>query len=726
MRRAFLPVVAGLALLGVGLAWLLWPRAIPDAPLQFVGTTACAGCHQQAAQAWRQSHHFHAMEVPDASSVLGDFDDATFGYFGTTSRFFTRDGQYFVETDNAKGELETFRIAFTFGWEPLQQYLIEFPDGRLQALGISWDTRPAESGGQRWFHLYADRHVDHEDPLHWTGSFQNWNSRCAACHSTDLVRGYSQVQDRYDTRWKDINVGCEACHGPGSRHVAWANGDERGPSGNGLIANLAATWSPSNGQRPVLPDMPAGLGAQLQACSACHSRRGELQQPHPGQDFLDNYMLSPVAAGMYHADGQILDEVYETGSFMQSLMHQNHVTCTNCHEPHGARLRASGNALCLQCHEPSKYQDEAHFFHEPESVGAQCVNCHMPTRTYMSVDERRDHSFRIPDPLASVRFGVPDACTQCHADRDAGWAASTITRRTGRTEPRYAHASLLASARRHDPAALPGLLALAQGNGTPAILRATALQESGRFPSAQQVRAATGALANTEPLLRVAAAQALGHLEPLQRFTRLRPLLADPVKSVRIAAARQLIDVRPQQVPEADRQALQQLFDEYQQALLHNADLPESMSDLGVYRAAQGDLAGAEQALQQARKLAPHFLPALLNLADIHRARGRDDLGEPLLGEAVRRYPESGDARHMLGLLYVRTGRTPESVSLFRQASQLAPDNPQYALVYAVSLAETGQPAQAVAVLEDALRRFPGNAPLEQALTGYRSSPSRR
>jgi predicted CXXCH cytochrome family protein len=720
MGRALLPVVAGLVLLGAGLAWLLWSRDAPAEPLQFAGTAACTGCHAEAAAAWRQSHHFHAMELPDAGSVLGDFNDARFEYFGTTSRFFTRDGQYFVETDNADGEMETFRIAYTFGWEPLQQYLIKFPDGRLQALGVSWDSRPAEAGGQRWFHLYPDRNVDHDDPLHWTGSFQNWNSRCAACHSTDLVRGYSVEDDRYDTRWKDINVGCEACHGPGSRHVEWAEREGRNGADNGLIADLAATWAPVNGQRPALPAGPAGMSAQLQACSTCHARRGELQHPRPDQGFLDNYLLSPITETLYHADGQILDEVYETGSFMQSLMHQNHVSCTNCHEPHSARLRASGNALCLQCHQPATYEAESHHFHAPGSSGAQCVNCHMPERTYMGVDARRDHSFRVPDPIASARFGVPNACTQCHADRDDEWAARILTRRTGRAEPRYPHAVLLAGARSHDPAVLPGLLAYAQGAGNPAILRATALQESQRFASEQQLQAAAGMLASPDPLLRIAAVQALGNVEPLQRLARARPLLADPVKSVRIATARQLIDVRPSQVTEADRQALRQLFGEYEQALLHNADLPESMSDLGVFRAAQGDLAGAEQALQQARKVAPWFLPALLNLSDIHRARGRDDLGEPLLREAMRRYPESGDAVHMLGLLYVRTGRTPESVPLFRQASQLAPGNPQYALVYAVSLAETGQPAQAVSVLEAALRRFPGNAQLEQALAGYR------
>ena len=198
------------------------------------------------------------------------------------------------------------------------------------------------------------------------------------------------------------------------------------------------------------------------------------------------------------------------------------------------------------------------------------------------------------------------------------------------------------------------------------------------------------------------------------------------MRSVRLAAARQLADVPLDRAPAQVRPQLESVFAEYRQALLHNADMPESMSDLGVFLVAQGDVPGAEAALLHARKLAPNYLPAMLNLADVYRARGRDDLGEPLLREALRMYPRSGDAYHMLGLLHDRTSRTPESVALFRQASQLAPDNPQYALVHAVSLAETGELAQAIGVLEAALRRFPANAALEQALAGYRSrSPLR-
>ena len=201
----------------------------PSAPLapsateaRFVGSEACAGCHAGAFAAWKGSQHAHAMQHATAETVLGNFAEARFRYAGIESRFFQRDGKYFVRTDGADGRLADFEIKYTFGIEPLQQYLVEFPDGRLQALAIAWDTRPKEHGGQRWFHLYPDDKVDFRDELHWTRSSQNWNFMCADCHSTDVHKNYDAAANTFHTTFKEIAVGCEACHGPASAHIDWA------------------------------------------------------------------------------------------------------------------------------------------------------------------------------------------------------------------------------------------------------------------------------------------------------------------------------------------------------------------------------------------------------------------------------------------------------------------------------------------------------------------------
>jgi len=188
----------------------------------YVGSEACRACHATESDAWRQSQHREAMAQANDQTVLGNFNNATFRYAGITSRFFKRDGGFFARTDGPDGKPADYQIKYTFGVYPLQQYLVEFPDGRLQPLPIAWDTHARKDGGQRWFHLYPHERITHNDELHWTRPSQNWNFMCADCHTTDLQKDYDPATNRFNTRWAEIDVGCEACHGPGSRHLAWA------------------------------------------------------------------------------------------------------------------------------------------------------------------------------------------------------------------------------------------------------------------------------------------------------------------------------------------------------------------------------------------------------------------------------------------------------------------------------------------------------------------------
>ena len=659
------------------------------------------------------------METASSQSVLGDFNDAKFEYFGTTSRFYKHDGAYFVETPNAQGHLESFRISYTLGFYPLQQYLIAFPDGRIQALSISWDSRPKAAGGQRWYHLYPDEKISPSDPLHWTGAFQNWNSRCASCHTTNLAKNYSMETNRYSTTWAEMRVGCEACHGAGAKHLAWARGD-RTVADQGLLTDVRKLWEPLDGHTAIPQNLNPAANRQLDVCAGCHSVRSELQQRDSAAGFDSNYSLALLREGLYHPDGQILGEVYEAGSFLQSRMYRNGVSCSNCHDPHSNALRVQGNGLCLQCHAASKYQSETHVFHKASSSGAQCVSCHMPSKIYMGVDRRRDHSFRVPDPAASVALGVPNACTECHTDRSPQWASDALAVRRVGQMPRYPFAAAFASARAGDESSVPPLLQIARDVSEPPIVRATALFESSRFPSAEQVAAAVAALRSADPLMRASAVESLGSAPPAPRLRYLRPLLRDPVKTVRMAIARHLADVRNEQVPIADRPQFTRLLQEYQQSLLFNADAPASMNELGLFHLARGNLPEAERALLQARKLVPTFLPAMLNLADVYRAQQSEDRAQAVLKEALAAYPNSREANYAMGLLYVRTGRKAEAVPLLRRAAQLSPADPQYVYAYAMALAETGKTDEARRVTQAALQRFPHFTPLQDAESALR------
>lgn len=695
-----------------------------DAKTQdFVGSAECASCHQEAYDNWQQSHHRHAMEVANSDSVLGDFTNASFDYLGNTSRFYQRDGEFFVETDNSDGELEEFKISYTFGFYPLQQYLVEFPDGRIQTLSITWDSRPEEEGGQRWYHLYPDEEITSDDPLHWTGAFQNWNSRCASCHTTDLDKNYSLESNSYDTQWAEMNVGCEACHGAGSQHMDWANGNTN-LNNMGLLTNIAKVWEPIAGQLQIPEDVDFTISEQVQTCGGCHARRAELQQRDIASDFLNNYSLSPLLEGLYHADGQIQDEVYVMGSFLQSKMHANLVSCSNCHEPHTSELRIEGNGLCLQCHEAQTFQSEDHIFHEVGSAGAQCVNCHMPATIYMGVDPRRDHSFRIPDPIASLELGVPNACSSCHSDQagqGAQWLVDFLSSLNGNSDMQYEHAAIIAAARQGDASVAPDILALASDESNSAMLRSIALIESARFPSLRNLSVALAALGSSDAMVRTNAVSALSFQDVFSSFQYLQALLDDPIKSVRMAVARQLASIPLAQIPTRFQTAFSNLLTEYEESLLFNADMPEYMSDLGAFYAARGDLDSAQAALLHARELSPAYLPALINLSDVYRAQARDDLGELVLNDALALYPDSADVSYALGILYVRTARIQQSISLFDSARSLAADNPQFVYIYAVALAEVGRVEEAIATLEEAQQDFPNNAQIREALQAYRA-----
>ena len=457
----------------------------------FVGSETCAGCHRAQAELWHTSQHKHAMDHATDKTVLGDFSDATFDYYGVKSRFFRKDGKFFVETDGPDGKLAVFEVKYTFGVDPLQQYLVEFPDGRLQALSLAWDSRPKQQGGQHWFHLYPNEDIKHDDILHWTKLNQNWNFMCAECHSTGVHKNYDAVNDRFATTWSEISVGCEACHGQGSQHVAWAQDQKswwpfgrRDDPSKGLAVRFDertdVVWrgDPTNGN-PRRNFPPAVLRKEVETCGLCHARRSQFSEDWvPGRPLSDTHFVSPLTRGLYEADGQMRDEVYNYGSFKQSKMFAAGVTCSDCHEPHAAHLRSSGSSVCLQCHAPEKYAAASHSHHDNVNPPVDCASCHMPARTYMVVDRRHDHSFRIPRPDVSAKVGTPNACNDCHADKPAQWAANAIESWYGPQRKgfqKYAEAFHAAWALQAD--AGPRLAAVASDHDAPPFARASALTE---------------------------------------------------------------------------------------------------------------------------------------------------------------------------------------------------------------------------------------------------------
>jgi len=699
----------------------------------FVGSETCARCHPAEAELWHTSQHRRAMDHATDKSVLGDFNDASFDYYGVRSRFFRKDRKFLVETDGPDGKLATFEVKYTFGIDPLQQYLVEFPDGRLQALSLAWDSRPKAQGGQRWFHLYPNEEIKHDDILHWTKLNQNWNFMCSECHSTGVRKNYDAANDRFNTTWAEISVGCETCHGQGSHHVAWARYQQSWwPFGKhedkskGLAVSFDersdVTWRQDprtgNPQRNFTPPI---LRKEVETCGLCHARRAEFSEDWvPGQWLSDTHVVSELSRGLYHADGQMQDEVYNYGSFKQSKMFAAGVTCSDCHDPHSAKLKASADGVCLRCHSSDKYATAAHNHHNAANASIGCVSCHMPTRTYMVIDPRHDHSLRIPRPDLSVKLGTPNACNDCHIDKSAEWAASAIESWYGPNREGFQnYADAFHAAWTDQPDAARLLAAVAADGNAPAFARASALTDLAPSLSPANGNLARGGLSDPDPMVRIGALDMLEGVPAAQIWPLASPLLSDPSRGVRIRAASLLAVVPTANQPPADRERFEGAAAEFTSAQRFNADRPEARAALGSFLAKRGRPAEAEAEYKAALRLSPQYGPAAANLADLYRALGREADGENVLRAALLASPRDAGLHHALGLTLVRLKRADQALDELRRAAELDPGQARYAYVYGVALHSTGHVGEAITELKENLTRHPNDRDTLLALISF-------
>lgn len=713
----------------VGVLLMLFPllcMAQPQPPGQhfsggYVAQERCTSCHSNQAVAWAGSHHAWSLREARDGNVLGNFNNARFKEeSGVSVRFFKRNGQFFVNTEGEDGLPADFPIAYTFGFDPLQQYLIERPGGRLQSLTVAWDNRPREKGGQRWFSLYPGQRFTPDDALHWTGRYQNWNAMCADCHSGNLRKGYDPISDSFQTTWSEMAVGCQSCHGPGKRHIDWA---ER-------HSDASAQTLAAKEMGLEVDFRTRGNGYEVGQCARCHSRRQPLGKgSQPGEPLLDAMRPAVLSPGLYHADGQILDEVFEYGSFAQSKMFAKGVTCSNCHDPHSTQLRAEGNDLCKTCHNPAgnplfpsllkkDYDTSRHHHHTQGSLGTQCVNCHMPTRTYMGVDGRHDHSLRIPRPDLDAITGSADACTHCHQDKGAAWATEAMDAwfEHPKREPHYGET--IAAARRRDLSIVPQLAALVSDVTRPAIVRASAVELSTAYGTVLQ-DSVLKALADESPEVRLQAARSLEGLSPSQRLKYLLPLLWDPYLAVRDQAARGLADWRNAGLDAASNERLETLLTDHEQRLKDNADLPATRVNLGILQERLNRPSEAILNYRQALEQDSRYVLARTSLARLMMRQGQVEQAERVLREGLALQPHGqdlGELAYALGLVLAQQERKEDAVALLRRAAKAQPEAIRSYYNLGLLLSRMGRAEEARLAYLDGLARDEGNADLLYAL----------
>ncbi len=691
----------------------------PNPTPSFVGTQKCIDCHQKEYDKWRDSHHDHAMEVADKNTVLGDFEDVVFKSHGITSRFYQKDGRFFVHTQGPNGDLGEFEITHTFGWFPLQQYLVPFPGGRLQCLPIAWDVRK-----KKWYHLYPKDPLAPKDWLFWTNAGQNWNGMCAECHSTNLKKNYDLENDTYQTTWSDIDVGCEACHGPGSRHVEWAQmPDMARPQVENY--ELVVRTSGINSRKLV------------ELCAPCHSRRAALgDYTHAEPDFLDSMLPSLLAENMYFADGQILEEVYVYGSFTQSKMYHRDVRCNDCHDVHSIKLVKKDNDLCLQCHRANEYDTKAHHFHKIKDekgapitsadgsvlfnvgTGAECVQCHMPGRTYMGIDYRPDHSFRVPRPDLSVKIGVPDACKRCHFDKTSQWSDQTITKWYGPGRKRH-YGSIIDAGRKRRPDVRKDLIQLAGDPLYPVIVRATAISLLSAYPGKDTFQTIKLALMDDEALIRRTAVESIAPTNQKERTELIASLLYDPVKAVRIEAARRLAEKPSIRLDRDQEKVFKAVLKEFVASMEYSGDFAFGRYNLGNLYVALNQPEEAIRNYLAAIKIDDLFYPAKVNLAMFYNKRGENDKAEEQLREVVKAHPELHETSYSLGLLLAEMKKYDSAVVYLKKAAKGMPERSRVHYNLGLLLQYLKKYAEAEGALLKALKLQPDNMAYLYALGDF-------
>lgn len=660
---------------------------------EYVGSKVCQNCHENQFNGWKGSDHEMSMNHATDEFVLGNFENAALVFKGKENLFFRKGQQYWVNIEGPDGKFHDYQIKYTFAYYPLQQYMVEFEDGRVQLIPFAWDSRAKEKGGQRWFNLYPLFTQNHQE-FYWTNTGQNWNYMCADCHSTNVKKNFDDKTNTYKTTFSEINVGCESCHGAASEHVAWTKSNTKKIDYSGFERELSKSvshWQLEPNKTTLSPEK-IKPSKQILVCAQCHSRRVQISNKdhNKGNDFGERYLLSLINDSLYYPDGQIYDETFVYGSFLQSKMAKNGVVCSNCHDPHSTKLIIPKEQVCLQCHQSETYAQKTHHQHQNSSAGAQCVNCHMPETTYMQIDKRADHGWHIPRPDISKQLGTPDTCLNCHSDKNSDWSSHKVQQwfpaSSIRAERHFS--PVFAASRQGYTAVASALSHIAQNEANSEIIRASALERLASFPDTNTVIAVARGAKHDESNIRLSAITASAALSGAERWRVIAPLLKDEVLAVRAQAALALVPLW-YELSESNKIFLTPALNEYIKIQDFNADRGYAHNNKGNVFAYQADYQAAENAYKMGMKVEPYFANSYINLAELYRRQRKNKHSIDVLLTGQKASPDNAGIDYQLALAYIRAKKIALAVINLKKATIKEPNNAQYHYVYALSIEPT-------------------------------------
>ena len=608
----------------------------------------CAECHRKEYQQWAGSDHAwawrHADEKLDAEAFSGQRIKA----HGMELEM-QRDAQGQLQMrDVATGKV--YKVGGVIGRKPLVQYLLEWKDGGLQTPSAAWDVQKKE-----WFDVFRDDALQQArggaqrkpgEWGHWTGRGMNWESQCAWCHMSGFRKNYDVATDTFKATWQEPGITCIRCH------------------------KVSDTPDAQDGCLVARADRKLTDAQHDDNCASCHARREELTPDFTvGDKFDDHFRLElPKVPGVFHPNGLQLEEDYSETSFRLHRMGRTGVTCFDCHDPHSGKvpLPTENDELCLQCHGNNQVINGVlapQVSHNRLCGGkaTPCIECHMPRMTYMGRDPRRDHALHWPDPRMSMELGVPNACLNCHKDKDDQWCTEYLEKRYKEERlGKYRQRFRAAGHAMQGKGSVQELLAAYAAEEIPAW-RATLLGLLAQYPLTPEVQAtALGATQDSDALVRAAAAELLGG-------DTARKALADKTRCVRLAAGWTLF---PNALP-----AGHPVLGEMQRTATHQADQPTGAMQLAMLANAAGKPAAAEAQYRRAVLRDPASAVARMDYAVFLAQQNRpvDALKQMLACTAA--HPQNAEAQYRLGLILTELRQYAPALRAMQKAVKLDPQH---------------------------------------------------
>ena len=678
----------------------------------YVGSNSCRSCHAKFYQLWSTSHHGLAMQLYSPEFVRASqlVDSPTIRIGDTSYRAEITDRGGWIVEQGKSGDEHRYAIEQALGGKNVYYFLTSLERGHLQVLPLAFDTR-TKTWMDATLSMTMHENVPHEQPVTWRDRTLTFNTSCYGCHVSQIETNYDPANDSYHTTWREPGINCETCHGPAGKHVRLYQAAEKSgqsPDELGLISF-----------KSLKPEQ------RSDACASCHAKISEISSAfHVGDKFFDNFSLVTYESPDFYPDGRDLGENYTFTSWMMSpCTKTGKLNCVSCHTSSGRYRFAKGdpNKACLPCHEELVNNAPAHTHHKADSAGNSCVSCHMPMTEYARM-RRSDHSMRPPTPATTIKYKSPNACNDCHRDKDAHWADTLVRQWYPRDyqAPVLAQAALIDAARKRDWSKLPAMLTYIQDPNHNTVVAASLIRLLGPCRDSRKFAAVQTALKDPSPLVRANAVDILAEHLDMPTAQALVPYTKDESRLVRLRAAAALSQVPPNALDVATRAAIEPATQEYIASLSYRQDNFAQHLNLGNFHGNRGELQEAVGEYEKAATLRPDFAPPLVNAAVVYSQLGDMPKAEGALRRAIAADPKEAAAHFNLGLLLAETGHHDEAEKELHTAVQL--DGSSAAAVYDLAvLVANKNPTEALALCKKAAALDRENPKYRDAVAFYQA-----